>query len=355
MERDEVVCLLILAEELHFGRTAERMLLSRARVSQLVQRLERRVGAPLFVRTSRRVALTELGQRLRDDLAPHQRAMDDALARAASCARQPGGVLHVGFSGPLAGEVVMRAADLLADERPGLLVDACEVPLADPYRQLREGHFDVQLIELPTFADGVESGAELLAEGRVLGLPPGHPFAARATVTLEDLADLGDVPLLTVRGELPPECQEQLAPSRTPSGRPIAPGPAITSTQEALVLVAAGKGVLLTGAHAATYFTRPGVTYVPLVGAPPLGYGLVRRTGYDSQELRAFARATRRAAYRADPYTELGRHLESGTRTESGTRAGPDTRTNPDTYGNPDTRPVPGVRAGVSWLPSRVS
>jgi DNA-binding transcriptional LysR family regulator len=87
MERDELECFLLLAEELHFGRTAEKMRLSRARVSQLVQRLERRVGAPLFIRTSRRVALPSLGRQLRADLAPHHRCIEDALTRASAAAR----------------------------------------------------------------------------------------------------------------------------------------------------------------------------------------------------------------------------------------------------------------------------
>lgn len=104
MERVELECFLILAAELHFGRTADRMRLSRARVSQLVQRLERRIGAPLFVRTSRRVALTALGKQLRDDLEPHHRAVEAAVARATAAARgiKRGikGVLHVGFSSP---------------------------------------------------------------------------------------------------------------------------------------------------------------------------------------------------------------------------------------------------------------
>jgi hypothetical protein len=57
VEHDELECFLLLAEELHFGRTAERMRLSRARVSQLVQRLERRVGGP--------TTLTEVGSTTR--------------------------------------------------------------------------------------------------------------------------------------------------------------------------------------------------------------------------------------------------------------------------------------------------
>ncbi|MFD3329875.1 LysR family transcriptional regulator [Streptomyces sp. NPDC058701] len=128
-DRDELDCFLILAGELHFGRTAERMLLSRARVSQLVQRLERRVGAPLFLRTSRSVALTALGRQLRADLEPHHRGIARALERAAATARAADGVLHVGFTTPPAGELVLKAADAMRATHPGLAVEVCEVPL----------------------------------------------------------------------------------------------------------------------------------------------------------------------------------------------------------------------------------
>lgn len=53
LERHELDVFLTPAEELHFGRTAERLRVSTARVSQTVQRLERRIGVPLFNRTSR--------------------------------------------------------------------------------------------------------------------------------------------------------------------------------------------------------------------------------------------------------------------------------------------------------------
>ncbi|MFI0860837.1 LysR family transcriptional regulator [Streptomyces smyrnaeus] len=295
MERDEVACLLILAEELHFGRTAERMHLSRARVSQLVQRLERRVGAPLFHRTSRTVTLTGLGRQLRDDLAPHQRAMDEALARAAAtAARRAGelrGVLHVGFSGPLAGEVVMRAAKLLGERWPGLAVEPCEVPLADPFGKLRAGAFDVQLAELPAGEADLVEGPELFSEPRVLAVPAGHRLALRGEASPEDLAELGETPLLTLREGVPVLCREQLAPARTPGGRAIPPGLPVTSVQEALVLVAAGKGALLSGAHTETYFAHPGVCYVPVPEAAALAYGLVRRRGPLAPRLQAFTEA----------------------------------------------------------------
>jgi hypothetical protein len=53
---------LAVAEELHFGRAAARMHVTQQSVSEQVRRLERELGAPLFTRTSRRVALTSLGE-----------------------------------------------------------------------------------------------------------------------------------------------------------------------------------------------------------------------------------------------------------------------------------------------------
>lgn len=58
MERKEIEVLLTLAEELHFTRTAERVHVSTAAVSQIVSRVERRLGTALFTRTTRRVELT---------------------------------------------------------------------------------------------------------------------------------------------------------------------------------------------------------------------------------------------------------------------------------------------------------
>ncbi|UFR01589.1 LysR family transcriptional regulator [Streptomyces sp. Go40/10] len=293
MERDELECFLLLAEELHFGRTAERMRLSRARVSQLVQRLERRVGAPLFIRTSRRVALSSLGRQLRADLEPHHRAIEAALARAAATARGVDTVLHAGFSNPLTGEIVMKTTEALRVSHPGLAVEICEVPLADPYGQLRKGEFDLQIAELPVREADLDEGPTLLTEERVLAIGSVHPLAARPSVSLEDLAG---VPLLTVVGNVPGYWLEHHAPARTPSGRPIARGPGMTNMQEALMLVAAGKGALLTPAHTALYHARPGVAYVPFTDAEPTGYGLVWRAGHSTGAVQAFARAAREAA-----------------------------------------------------------
>ncbi|WP_329177442.1 LysR family transcriptional regulator [Streptomyces sp. NBC_01477] len=293
MDHSELDCFLVLAEELHFGRTATRLHLSRARVSQLIQKLERRVGAPLFTRTSRQVALTALGGRLRDDLAPHHRGIRDALARATASARGIDGVLHIGFSTPLAGEIVMRTTERLRGSHPELAVSVCEVPLCDPYGMLRSGAFDLQLTEYPAHEADLVRGPVLLAENRVLAVATGHPLAGRRTVTLEDLAG---VPLLTIDGGIPESWREHQLPLRTPSGRPIGQGPSVASFQEALALVAGGQGALLAGAHTTLYHARPGVAYVPLVGDRPLGYGLMWRSGAGNRAIELFGRVAREIA-----------------------------------------------------------
>lgn len=283
MERDELECFLILADELHFGRTAVRMRLSRARVSQLIQRLERRLGAPLFERTSRTVALTELGARFREDVEPHHRAIERALARTAAAARGIGGTLRVGFANSLTGEIAMRAVDELRAAHPELAVEICEMSFTDPFTQLRDRYYDVQLMELPVREADLAKSATLLTEARVLAVATSDPLAARPWLTMDDLAETA---LLDIEGDVP---DYRLTPRRTPDGRPIAAGPGVTSLQEALMLISGGKGAMLTGAHTAAHQPRPGIAYVPILDAAPVRYGLVWRADEHTAAVEAFA------------------------------------------------------------------
>ncbi|MEV6847329.1 LysR family transcriptional regulator [Actinoplanes sp. NPDC051411] len=80
----ELRLFLVLAEELHFGRTAERLGLTPARVSQTMRALERKLGGQqLFHRTSRVVELTEAGRTLHAELVPAVAGLDRVLRAAA--------------------------------------------------------------------------------------------------------------------------------------------------------------------------------------------------------------------------------------------------------------------------------
>ena len=79
MEQREIEIFLTLAEELHFGRTAERLHVSTTRVSQTIRKVERQIGVPLFERTSRRVVLTPIGRDLEEGLRPAFQQTRDVL------------------------------------------------------------------------------------------------------------------------------------------------------------------------------------------------------------------------------------------------------------------------------------
>src|SRR6476659_7239758 len=82
MELRDIEIFLTLADELHFGRTAQRLHLTTARVSQAIKKQERALGAALFDRTSRTVRLTPFGRQLREDLRPIYLTLADTVRRA---------------------------------------------------------------------------------------------------------------------------------------------------------------------------------------------------------------------------------------------------------------------------------
>jgi DNA-binding transcriptional LysR family regulator len=75
----EVRVFLTLAEELHFGRTAERLQVTPSRVSQSLRGLEHKLGAQLVHRTSRRVRLTRFGERFLAEVRPPYEQLTGAL------------------------------------------------------------------------------------------------------------------------------------------------------------------------------------------------------------------------------------------------------------------------------------
>src|SRR6266536_208284 len=138
MDTAEIEVFLVLAEELHFGRTAERLRLPQPRVSRLVAALERRAGGALFERTSRRVRLTPPGQ-LRPAYAQLTAALDDARAAATQAA----GVIRVGFSPTSNMTALTRLAEAFEARRPGSRAVLDVVSNFDPYSALRQGELDV--------------------------------------------------------------------------------------------------------------------------------------------------------------------------------------------------------------------
>ncbi|WP_433253677.1 LysR family transcriptional regulator [Streptosporangium sp. CA-135522] len=284
MERRDIEIFLTLAEELHFGRTAERLGVSGARVSQTIKQLERRFGVALFERTSRQVALTPLGSALRDDVQAGYQRIQEGIAKTIAAGRGYSGVLRVGFSSPLAGEVIMTAAEAFRTRHPDCEVRIREVHLSDAFGALRTGELDVQVTELPVREADLSCGPALLSDPRMLAVSSRHPFARRDSVTVEDLTR----DTVLVPAEAPGYLLDALVPAHAPSGRPIPRTPALTSRQELLTLVSAGTGMAVVGSQAMRYHARPDIVYVPIEDLPPIEYGPVWPASGLTSRVRAF-------------------------------------------------------------------
>lgn len=286
LERLEIEAFLILAEELHFGRTAERLVITTGRVSQVIKKLERQVGGTLFERNSRSVRLTPIGRRLADDLTPLVAAMDEALRRAREASRGVTGELRVAFLGEWTAPALLRAVALFGERHPDCRVDVREVQLANSRASLVDGSIDLLLASYPF--DGMACGPALLREGRVLAVAAAHPLAGLEHVSVEVLAEYPVVqyPHVTSAG-----FKRDRTPDLTPSGRPVPKGPVGESFSEMLTFVAMGRGVLPVGEHSRRYYPRPDVAYVPLYDAPPIERGLIWREGNTTERVREFVRA----------------------------------------------------------------
>ncbi|TQM11483.1 LysR family transcriptional regulator [Pseudonocardia kunmingensis] len=286
MELRQIEAFLVLAEELHFGRTAGRLRVSQALVSQTLRSLERRVGGLLFERTSRRVALTRLGEQLRDDLRVAYDQFDRAFEQARAATSGIDGELRVCVQSlAAAGHSFTRICTTFTELHPACRLLVSEGGVADGYDGLRTGVHDILATWLPHRHADVRVGPLLAREERVLAVQVGHPLAQRGWATSEDLGDHA-----VARGGA---VHEPLVPRNTPSGRPVPWKYPVGSMPEAMLLIARGVIVHPTVASADQFYRHPDVILVPLHGLPALESALIWPTGRETAAVTAFVRAAR--------------------------------------------------------------
>ena len=286
MDHRQLDAFLVLADELHFGRTAERLRLSQSRVSRLVAALERDVGAALFERTSRKVRLTPLGAELRSDLQPAQQQLRRALERAGAAARSSGGSLCVGFTVTTEGAALNRLVGAFEARYPSCSLVLREVSLVDNYAALRSGEIDVLVNWQIVVEPDMTLGPVVEYEDRVVAVSAGHPLARRAAVSVEDLTDYE---VADFRPALPQALTDAVIPPVSPSGRPIRRTQPVTSMAETWALVARGRIVHPTVASMARYLARDDVVLVPILDLPPLPLGVIWCTAHENARIRAMA------------------------------------------------------------------
>jgi DNA-binding transcriptional LysR family regulator len=175
------------AEELHFGRAAERLHIVQPAVSQQVRRLERELGVTLLARTTRSVALTEAGQRF----LPQARSVLAAADRAVDSVAEfrPSGVLvRLGTSEGLGDrlEVLLGAFARLA---PSASLELLHAPTLQRLQRVRDGSLDATIVRGSWPSPGLDFTPLWMDEVWV-ALPASHPLASSPVVEFASLASL---------------------------------------------------------------------------------------------------------------------------------------------------------------------
>ncbi|WP_040812722.1 LysR family transcriptional regulator [Nocardia concava] len=288
MELRDIEIFLTLAEELHFGRTAERLHVTPARITQAIKKQERQIGALLFERTNRSVRLTTVGEQLRSDLLPHYEGLAYGMRRAKLAASGQTAVLRLGLM-PFNISEFRVFWDEFRDRHPHWQLKLRRMHYTDPFEQLRSGEFDAVVLWLPVREPDFVVGPTLFHDPRVLAVADDHPLADRESVTLEETTEY-----LHAMAPLGSRYWEDgYLPFITPGGNPVNRGRPALHADDLIDMISTGEVVHIFPGHVRRHWGMSNIRFIPVTDMPPISYALIWRSELESEPIRAVAEVIR--------------------------------------------------------------
>ena len=290
----------ILAEELHFRRAAERLNITQAPLSIAIQNLERELGGQLFLRTQRRVALTELGTAFRE----HALAVLDRLERGITDIRElvsgEAGLLRIGFTA--ASALLPFFPQMISSFRtrfPKVRVTLHDLSSANQLRGLLERQIDVGIVRSVDAAHAPNiSLTRLLEDQLVVAMHRDNHLHDRAMLTI---ADLRDEPLIFYPPQSGVGIYEKFIRSCASHGFVPTIVQEATDPSTIIGLAATGLGVAVVPAELQC-INVPNIRFRPLAGDEAVtGVYLAARAGEASALIAGFRHMAQAAVARNAP------------------------------------------------------
>lgn len=282
---------LAVAEELHFGRAAARLHIAQPSLSVQIRKLEQGMGVALFERTSRRVTLTRAGEVL---LAEARDLLVDA-ERICRVTREAGApdrrTVLIGFQANAAAELTPRILARYAERFPGRAAEMRSHDLSDPFAGLADGSVDVAFLRTGVPVPDWLSVAVLFREPRVLAVGVDSPLAGAGPISVGRLVD---EPFVARKG--PDAWRDYWLATGSRGGQDVRVGARIAQVEECIEAVTSGRGVAFTQLSTLRYYSRPGLTAVPVVDVPPSEVAIAWRTADGSDLVRDFVETARAVA-----------------------------------------------------------
>lgn len=285
MELRHLRCFLVVAEELHFARAAERLHIEQSPLSRAIKELEEELGVQLFARTTRSTRLTRAGQSFLENVPRIFTALEQARGSVKAAAAGYHGQLRVALSD---GITSSRLAALLArcrQDEPEVDIRLFEVPLAHQIKGLHDDLYDVGFAQAAEVGDGVLA-EPVWSDPLVVAVPAKHPLLAHKRIPLIDVLRYPIV--MCDPNVCEGYCRQIARVLRTVDMEPLV-AEQVASFDLMLTLVAAGYALSLTGASHINDCRNPDVVARPLAGrSPMLTTYLLRRDAEPSETLSRF-------------------------------------------------------------------
>jgi DNA-binding transcriptional LysR family regulator len=252
------------AEDLHFGRAAQRLKIAQPPLSQQIQKLERELGVALFTRSRRSVQLTEAGRAL----LPEAQRILAAATTAADLARRAGagevGHLSIGFVSSAMYLMLPRLLRHLHHDAPNVRVTLRDMPTHNVVDGLLHRTLDLGIARGP-FRDPGLHMIKLSDDPFIAAFPAEHPLAAGGPLEFTAIAQEN---ILIFPRHLRPELYDAVAAVCRRAGfAPTLDEQDVAPHQVILALVAAGRGIALVP-DSFKSVAYPGVVYRPFVEPP---------------------------------------------------------------------------------------